>query len=507
MALLFALRALSLVDATSLWGDELSTARKSFQPSLAYLFAYLRTDTHPPLYYTLLWLYGQVVPNTGPALRLFSWTAYVLAGMAMGALVGALAATFPPGRRRVAIAVAVLLAFCSPLPVRFSIEAKSYALLVLWIALALWGRWSWLRDGRTLGLVTYGVTLGAAGLTHFYGLFYGLALAATDGTHWLGQGRGPRRLKAVAAVALASSPTLAWIWYSHRYLLLGGRAGGWIGPPNFALLEDTLVLYLGAMPLMKIAVLLLLLLVVRTLSRQRATPAPQPSNAAGADIWLDGSGLLAGILLVVMAVTVSFWKPLAFPRYFIVLLPCLVSATALGLASLAPGESNLGRLPGWGLALAVILVVVSWVDAFSALNPGGLLQGARETNDFRRLVQLTHTEPARFSSRPHHFQTAERLLVAQGRLPRVGAPWRGMGELDDMVKRGQAPTRLALAETSGPRSVGRRIRAALKAVQGHGYGCRRQLSEAPHVRLYLCRRPDPGSKQGSEPAADPGPGP
>ena len=58
VCLAFALKALLLIDATSLWSDELYSVGKSFQPDFAALLALLRQDTHPPLYYSLLWLWG-----------------------------------------------------------------------------------------------------------------------------------------------------------------------------------------------------------------------------------------------------------------------------------------------------------------------------------------------------------------------------------------------------------------------------------------------------------------
>ena len=57
----FELKVLGLIDATSLWSDELYTFRKSFQPDYGALLAMLRQDTHPPLYYSLLWLWGAAV--------------------------------------------------------------------------------------------------------------------------------------------------------------------------------------------------------------------------------------------------------------------------------------------------------------------------------------------------------------------------------------------------------------------------------------------------------------
>ena len=49
LCLAFGLRALLLIDATALWGDELYSVGKSFQPSFSRLMAMLREDPIPPL--------------------------------------------------------------------------------------------------------------------------------------------------------------------------------------------------------------------------------------------------------------------------------------------------------------------------------------------------------------------------------------------------------------------------------------------------------------------------
>ena len=79
----FALRALLLIDATGLWSDELYTVGKSFQPDYGALVAMLRQDTHPPLYYSLLWLWGAAVGQSAVSLRLLSWLAYGLGAVVM----------------------------------------------------------------------------------------------------------------------------------------------------------------------------------------------------------------------------------------------------------------------------------------------------------------------------------------------------------------------------------------------------------------------------------------
>ena len=109
VATAFALRTLSLIDATALWSDELYSVGKSFQPSLGVLLDMLRQDTHPPLYYVLLWIWGQLLGQTPVSLRLLSWLAYLAGGSVMVAQAVALG----DGRQRV-LPLALLLAFCSP---------------------------------------------------------------------------------------------------------------------------------------------------------------------------------------------------------------------------------------------------------------------------------------------------------------------------------------------------------------------------------------------------------
>ena len=125
----FALRTLFLIDATSLWSDELYSVGKSFQPSLGALVEMLREDNHPPFYYFLLWIWGQLIGQTPVTLRLLSWCAYCLGGVVMVRQSLAIG-----GRNLQVLTVAGLLAFCSPYPVRFAIEGKSYALLLLLVA-------------------------------------------------------------------------------------------------------------------------------------------------------------------------------------------------------------------------------------------------------------------------------------------------------------------------------------------------------------------------------------
>ena len=94
---------------------------------------------------------------------------------------------------------------------------------------------------------------------------------------------------------MAALPGLAWIVYAADYLF-SSRAASWIGPPDYALLEETLARGLGLWPLPKLGLILLLLVV-------------------------------------------SFVKPMAYSRYFVVLVPAVLPVLAVQFGAL-----NLNRL-------------------------------------------------------------------------------------------------------------------------------------------------------------------
>ena len=67
----FGLRALLLVDASTLWGDELYTVGKSFLPSFRGMLSNLKGDMHPPFYDILIWVWGRLLGQSPVTLRLF----------------------------------------------------------------------------------------------------------------------------------------------------------------------------------------------------------------------------------------------------------------------------------------------------------------------------------------------------------------------------------------------------------------------------------------------------
>jgi len=449
----FALRALVLIDATTLWSDELYSVGKSFQPSLHALLEMLREDTHPPAYYGLLWLWGHLLGQSPVSLRLLSWLAYLAGGWVIVRQSMAL------GDNRGCVgAMAALLVFCSPYPIRFAIEGKSYAVLVLLVALAWWWR-------RSAHAFAYGLMAGLAGLTHFYGLFLVLAAAVWDG--W------QRRWRLAIAALIGALPALAWIAYAADYLF-SSRSGSWIGPPDYALFEETLARGLGLWPLPKLALLLVLLLVLRRWGGLPTLRWPEPD-------LLDRSGLLPSLLMVAGVVVLSFFKPMAFSRYFVVLLPALVPVVAVLIGRL---ECNrLGR--NCGLAVLMLLLASWWGPGFAELDAG--VGGVREQDQFRLISQRTSGLEERYSPRPRLFNLSDRMEVAMGRIPVPPSPWRGRDGLEQRLEAIDPPEQVWLASSGPPFAMARKVKPLRRLVEQAGYRCEQRSTDLTHALLLQCR--------------------
>ena len=451
----FALKALWLIDATALWSDELYSVGKSFQASPAALLSMLRHDTHPPLYYGLLWGWGQLVGQSPITLRLLSWLAYGAGGIVMVAQARTLAADQRLGWT---VPLAALMAFCSPYPIRFSIEGKSYALLVLVVALAWW----WRNQGR---LVPYATAVALASLTHFYGLFLMLAAAAWDG--WR------RRWGLSLAAGLGAIPALAWMVYAAEYLF-SSKAGSWIGGPSFALLEDTLARGLGVWPLPKLALLLL------TFVTLRRWGGLKPVRWVDVDL-LDRSGVIPSALMVVGVVLISFFKPLAFSRYFVVLIPALVPVLAVLL-----GDAQLNR-GGRLLAGAVLVIVIAswWGPGFAELDPG--LGGVREQDQFRMVSQQTDGFSERFSPRARLLNLSDRMEQEMGRISPPVAAWGDHRALRQRLLITPQPSVIWLASSGPEQALRRKLNPLQQEVEQVGYRCVNRSKRLSHGRILQCQ--------------------
>ena len=455
LCLAFALRTLLLIDATALWSDELYSVGKSFQPSFGHLLVMLRKDTHPPAYYGLLWLWGHLVGQSPVSLRLLSWLAYLAGGLVMVRQAMALG---PVDARVKVAAAAAILAFCSPYPIRFAIEGKSYAVLVLLVALAWW----WRRSGHP---IAYGAVAGLAGLTHFYGLFLVLATAAWDG--WR------HRWSFSAAALIGALPALAWMAYAADYLF-SSRAGSWIGVPDYALFEETLARGLGLWPLPKLALILLLLSVLHRWGGLRRFPRPTSA-------LLDHSGLMPSLLMAIGVVVVSFFKPMAFSRYFVVLLPAVVPALAVQIGALE--LNRFGR--GCSLMVLGLMLISWWGPGFSELDAG--VGGVREQDQFRLISQRTSGLVERYGPRARLLSLSDRMEVAMGRIPSDPLPWGDADDLEQRLAAPPLPSELWLASSGPPQAMERKLKPLQLQAEQAGLRCEPQSEDLTHARLLRCR--------------------
>ncbi len=152
------------LDGQSLWFDEAVTAQLLRMNLPDMLSAIPDSESTPPLYYVLGWVWSQVAGTGEVGLR--SLTA--LLGTATIPVVWALARRL--GGDRAALAAAALTAV-NPMLVWFSQEARSYALLGLLAAAAalLWLRA--LEQPRPARLLAWGAVAALALATHYYAIF------------------------------------------------------------------------------------------------------------------------------------------------------------------------------------------------------------------------------------------------------------------------------------------------------------------------------------------------
>jgi 4-amino-4-deoxy-L-arabinose transferase-like glycosyltransferase len=185
------------LDTQSLWYDEAITAHLLQMHLGGMLRAIPDSESSPPLYYVIAWLWTHVFGTGEVGLRSLS----ALLGTATIGVVWALGMRL--GGPRAALAAAALVAF-NPMLVWFSQEARAYALLALLAALSalLWLR-ALERPRATGRLLAWGAIAALALATHYYAAF----LVAPQAL-WLVL-RAPGRRERAAALALPVAAAVA----------------------------------------------------------------------------------------------------------------------------------------------------------------------------------------------------------------------------------------------------------------------------------------------------------
>ena len=350
------------LDAQSLWYDEAVTAHLLQMNLGAMLRAIPDSESTPPLYYVLAWLWTQVCGTGEAGLRSLSallGTATIGAGWALGRRLGG---------DRAGLAAAALIAF-NPMLIWFSQEARAYALLALLGALSAW---LWLRaleEPRAAGRsLAWGAIAALALATHYYAIF----LVGPQALWLLLRLPGLRERAAALVLPLAAGAALAPLALGQRTNAGAAFIGESALPTRLAQVpKQFLVGYDAPLEPLLIALTALAALIgfVGLAALLRQTDAAS-SRARGATALLT---TLTGVALVLPVLAALGGEDHLITRNVIAALPpvCVLAGVGLAADSGATGAGILRarKLAPEAMALAVACLAGAIVVTGVASNP------------------------------------------------------------------------------------------------------------------------------------------
>jgi mannosyltransferase len=340
-----ALLRFPFLGTQSLWYDEVVTAGLASGGFGDLLKAIPESESTPPVYYVLLWGWAKIVGTGDAGLRSLSAIAGVLTVPA------AYAAGTSLVSRRAGLIVAAMAAV-APLLVWYSVEARSYALLVLFSTLTVAAFGSALRDARPWALAGWAVAACVAMGTHYFALF----VVIPEAVWLLARARPLRRVVAAcvppAAVGAALLP-LALAQRSHGGADFIADIPFWSRMGQFV--KQFAVGYSSPLDIPLLVVTAVLAVVAVALLAVRADAAERRGAAVAAVLGV------AVVVLALIAAAAGFDYVLTRN-----LLPAWVPFAIVVAAGF--GTVRSGRM---GLALAAVLVAL-WGAASlaSALDEG-----------------------------------------------------------------------------------------------------------------------------------------
>jgi mannosyltransferase len=317
------------------------------------------SESAPPLYYALAWLWTQVTGTAEYGLRSLS----ALAGVATVPIAYLLGTELRD--RRAGIAAAAIVAV-NPMLLWYSQEARGYSLLVLFSAIATLYFVRALDGGARRDFRGWGIASALALATHYFAffpiLFQGL---------WLLWRRGRAALAGLWIAALAGVLLAPLVVHQASYghaEWIGGRTLGhrlWETGITFAIGEIGDIIARPERPLLALAPLLLIgAALLLPFVRRRG-----PSEARS-----DSARTRRGVLRMLAIVAATVAMPLAIAvlapsKDFVLarnLLPALVPLlAAVGVAVSTPGARRLGAAIG-GALVAYSLGFCIW----ASVSPG-----------------------------------------------------------------------------------------------------------------------------------------
>jgi mannosyltransferase len=403
----------------SLWADEGFTAKIAGASLSSAASQVPHTESTPPLYYALAWLWAHLFGTSAYALRSLS----ALFGTAtVWAVYWAATAL---STRRVAL-VAALITAVSPIMVWYSQEARSYALMVLLTVLALGFFVRALAEPRRRWLVGWSVCAAAAVATHYFAVF---PLAAEAG--WLLFCLRVRRdLLAVLVIPLVVSAALIpLLLYQKAHVPRPWTSIFTVSDQVKAIAQSFLVGITWTPLTHRVGVAVLGVLAVAAVV---ALVRGGRGEERRASLLLVGLVIVSvGLPLVISVVGTNFLAP----RNVLYAWPMLALLVALGAARASAGRITAAALVAGCAICAAIVVAVPLTATLQRADWRDLLAPLRSTSAPRGLVVVDG-----FDNSP----------VIQYYLPSARAPAPGVrvGEVDVISTRSGVPVPAPMAGVS-----------------------------------------------------------
>lgn len=467
----FAFKALTTLEITSLWNDEISTVEKSFQDSLPYLFQYLGRDTHPPLYYIIVMAAGHIFGKTVLTLRGISWLAYTAACIAASSAVRSTKIGEPFA------ALAFTLFASSPIAFRYSTEGKAYALLTLAICLYLLFRAKINHNSGQFNssLPGYIASLSAASLLHFYGFAFAICVTICDLAS---------RRKTFLRLNLYSL-ILPSIWtLSHISFLASQRGRETLDPTSFKLLESIGRAFLGTnWPLLLIALGCAALILVPMATKRDIKNS------------FESFSVDATLLLIATTLLISLVKPSSSSRYYIVALPSIICGTTYMAGAILTNKKN------WKPALPLICLLTSllltdfWINATSAdRNPHVLI--SRSRTEHRQATMLGSIYDYKISRQASSLNLSDKVYSNSNLITnkKKDYPWISISKtkpessLASIYKSLPQNTKF-LYSLSRITYIRRHYEKDFEKLRSLGAQCRPLLPDSPNIAALECEKP------------------
>ncbi len=358
LAVALALRLIGLGDK-DIWYDEVFTLAQSRLP-LPELIEAVARDNYPPLHSLILSPWISFFGEGAISLRLPSVIASLVAILFSGLIARDLY-----GPRAALIAMALLAV--SPFQVRYAQEARMYALLAAFAAIATWALIRWLARPNYRHLVLLGLAQLATLYTHYFGAF--VVLAHGLAVLWIllrqrsrkdVSAHVPWRSWFVTQLLVAAGFSL---WVPNIIDRFGKLQGAfWIPEPTLPILYQSLFASWGeAVFLAPLALLALAPAVARFIAPRLSSLLREPPSTVAPTVAPPIRGQLVLALVALLSVGLAYVlshvsQPFFLTRY-------LIAAAVMATILIAGGISRLGRRASVIFAAVFIAIQVPHVVA------------------------------------------------------------------------------------------------------------------------------------------------